>query len=476
MNFNLLDRQLQRMGIDKNTIPTIEKWKELLQRIEKTYQEVDQERYLNELAMKVSSRETQELNTKLENAQHIAHLGYWHFDGETQKIIWSKEMYQLFGVDPSNPIPSYDELMKRIEESDRKILSNLIAEAFKSCQNYEIEVRVTKMDDVKGWLYIAGTPHIEPDKAVRYLSGIAMDITNRKMHEKEMHLLNQQLIASARRAGMAEVATSVLHNIGNILNSIIISITFLKKYMHELDIENILTALEMIKNHENNLATFFTEDPKGKLLPQYFCAVKPVIEKDISSINDEINHLNDSILHIKDIVKMQNVLSGVSKLVEKLSLPDIIDEAINITGSSFKKYGIHLEKNYDDISHIFTDKNKIMQIIVNLIQNAKDALIVTDIQDKKIIISIHENKEHINITVSDNGIGIDLNDQSKLFTFGFTTKPKGHGFGLHSSALLAKELGGALNVTSDGIGHGSNFILEIPLIHSLDGRSIHEHI
>ncbi len=465
---DLLKRQLNRIGVNQDTAPSLEKWQALLERVNKVYEEHDQERYLNEIAIEVSSRETSELNKKLEHAQHIAHLGYWTYDRETGKIQWSKEMYELFGYDPVNPIPSYDTLMNRLTVEDRNHLQNLIKQAWESGENYEMDAKIlNKNGDHHRWLYFAGHPQKTLDGTpIRYLSGIARDITSRKAYEDELHKLNQQLVASARRAGMAEIATSVLHNIGNILNSVNVSVELIQKYIQKFDIDNIMLAIQMINDHINSLEDFLKNDPKGKLLPTYFTETKKMLAENSNHLRDEISRLKSSILHIKEIVAMQNTLSGVSKMIEKISVSELIDTVILHVESSLTKNEIQLEKQYENIPSIETDKNKVMQILINLLQNAKDSLIITAPGPlKKITISAHmkSDNNYVEIKVTDTGLGILPENLSRIFTFGFTTKPQGHGFGLHSGALLAKELGGKLEVESEGIGHGATFVLTLPL-------------
>lgn len=475
----LLNRQLRRIGLSADQVPSLDQWQLLLERVNKVYQEADQERYLHEIAIEVSSRETSELNKKLERAQQIAHLGYWYYDHETGNTSGSREMYDLFNCDPTQPLPSYDELIGRLSEEDRNLLKNLTDYALTEGEDYELEAKIkNKMNDKYRWLYLAGNPHKTMDgKPIRYLSGIVMDITRRKEYEEEMHKLNQQLITSARRAGMAEIATNVLHNIGNILNSVNVSAGLIQKYIQESGVDNIVMAIQMIHEHLFSLESYFTQDPKGKLLPTYLIEAKELMANSYHAVNHEIARLHENIMHIKDIVTMQNTLSGVSKMIEKISLPEVIEAAILLIEASLKKNGIELEKKYEYVLPILTDKNKIMQILINLLQNAKDALVVADPNIAKklsIFTRLAPDKQHVEIIIADTGLGISAENLARIFSFGFTTKPKGHGFGLHSSALLVKELGGILHAESAGIGHGATFIMTLPLSSVTERSEIHE--
>lgn len=464
---NLLHRQLKRLGLSMEGIPDLKQWQSFIDKINRTYTEVDQERYLLERSMEVSSRETTELNKKLERAQEIAHLGYWTYDKETGIITWSNEMYKMFGVNFDEKIPSYDILMNCINFEDRNILNVLIEKAFTEGENYELEAKIQTFNGEERWCFFAGNPHINKDKSpIRFISGIGMDITARKLAEFELHKLNQQLISSARRAGMSEVATSILHNVGNILNSVNISVGLIQKSIEEIDIQSLYSVLRMLLDNLNDLKNYLENDPKGKLLPEFIAEVKPHIEKQFESIISEIHRLHDNVTHIKNIVAMQGTLSGVSGMMEDVSISDTINSALEINLSSLNKNEIKLDKDLKDGLMLITDKNKVMQILVNLIQNAKDAILSADMLNKTrtIKIQMKPTEDFLNIIVEDNGMGIAFENLTKIFSFGFTTKQKGHGFGLHSSALLAKELGGSLHAESDGIGTGARFILSLPMV------------
>lgn len=199
------------------------------------------------------------------------------------------------------------------------------------------------------------------------------------------------------------------------------------------------------------------------------------ISKEYVEMEQEIHRLGEQIKHIEEIVAMQETVSGTSGIAEKLSLADVVNNAISMCKSSIEKRNIEIKKDITDNILLTTDKNKLLQIIVNLIQNANDAVSSTNYDfNKKISIKVTKNpQEAVDIIVYDNGIGIDTEHLNKIFNFGFTTKPNGHGYGLHSSAIAAKELGGTLQAKSAGIGYGAEFILTLPLAYT-SGRFINE--
>jgi signal transduction histidine kinase len=462
----LLIRQLKRLKIRENESPSIEQWHQLLQRVDKTYQESDQDRYLVNLATDVSSRESAELNSKLEQAQSLAHLGMWQFDRQTGKISWSKEMYSLFSDETDKCIPSVGELRKRFAPHDAEKLSFLINHAARTGEGYDYEVRMKNARGEDRWFSFIGKSVETPDEnSMRYLSGIVIDITRRKESEAELHKLNQEIIASARMAGMAEIATSVLHNIGNILNSINVSVSLIKNNLQEDEAINLREALHMLLDHKGELDMYLIQDAKGKLLPEYILKAIEFIVDEHTNASIEISRLNTLVSHMKEIINTQNIISGVSAVLEHVSLDEVIDTAIMFNKDELIKNNVEIAKNYLINPKIFSDKNMLTQIFTNLIQNAKDAIIdLRGPHPKKITLTINltDDKDYIKVMVTDTGVGIAKENIKNVFKFGFTTKEKGHGFGLHSSCLLIKALGGKISVDSEGKGCGATFSLILP--------------
>ncbi|WED43086.1 ATP-binding protein [Legionella cardiaca] len=279
--------------------------------------------------------------------------------------------------------------------------------------------------------------------------------------------LNSQLLNISRRAGMADVATSILHNIGNVLNSVKISLDMMKESAKQPYLQNLTTISAMLADNKDNLAQFLTEDVKGKILPDYLIALTKKINESHETIKNEMLCLQNQISHIEDVVAMQEELSGISGVAEKVSINDLINIAISMCKNSLEKRQVTIQQDIKEQLFITTDKAKLLQILINLIQNAIDALSAfnTSKINKFICFKAEKNPEadSVSITVQDNGIGIKKEHLDKIFTFGFTTKSYGHGFGLHTSALAAKELGGNLQMKSEGLGYGAEFTLTLPL-------------
>jgi signal transduction histidine kinase len=279
----------------------------------------------------------------------------------------------------------------------------------------------------------------------------------------ELDKTHKKLMDASRQAGMAEVATDVLHNVGNVLNSINVASTLIHEKIANSEVSNLKKVADIIHKNMDDLGTFFTQNPQGKHIPVFLAEVSKALVEEQADTVKKLRTLTENIEHIKEIVKMQQSYAKVSGVEVSVSLNELVQNAIQINSAGLERHGIDLVCDFDDLGSVSVDKQKVLQILVNLVNNAKYAMDKNVEGDKNLTIQIYahdENKVRINVT--DNGIGIEQGNLAKIFSHGFTTKTNGHGFGLHSGALAAKELGGSLTVQSEGLGHGAMFTLELP--------------
>jgi signal transduction histidine kinase len=292
------------------------------------------------------------------------------------------------------------------------------------------------------------------------------EVADRQRTEDELKKVHQQLIETARQAGMAEIATGVLHNVGNVLNSVNVSATLVSDRLRKLRVGELSRALDILEANAAEIGRFFTEDEKGKQLPGFLRLVTNNLARDRSLLLEEIQSLIKNLDHIKTIVAMQQSYAGVAGIVESVDVAGLMDDALKMVASSLQKYHIEIVREYDELPAVQTQKQKLLQILVNLATNAKDALAACDRSERRLVVRIGmryaAGQDRVAIEVSDNGLGIQQENITKIFSHGFTTKKHGHGFGLHSSANAARELGGSLSAHSDGPGRGASFTVELP--------------
>jgi two-component system, NtrC family, sensor kinase len=280
--------------------------------------------------------------------------------------------------------------------------------------------------------------------------------------DRELQSTQQQLMDASRQAGMAEVATGVLHNVGNVLNSVNVSATLLAEKLGSSRAENLVRAARLLREQNGTLAEFLTEDTKGRLLPGYLADASDELARERQDALAEVTLLNKNIEHIKDIVAMQQNYARVSGLIETLPLEALIEDAVRMNVGAFERHRITLVRDYASVPHAAVDKHKVLQILVNLLRNAKYALDEGGADEKKLTIRLRrKDARTLAIDVTDNGVGIPAENLTRIFSHGFTTRKEGHGFGLHSAALAAQQMGGSLTAHSGGPGLGATFTLEL---------------
>jgi signal transduction histidine kinase len=275
--------------------------------------------------------------------------------------------------------------------------------------------------------------------------------------------LHKQLLQASRQAGMAEVATSVLHNVGNVLNSVNVSATLLLDGAKRSNVSYLGKAVALLNEHTADLAPFLADDPKGRQLPGYLTRVSEELAKEQRRTITELESLRQNIEHIKEIVAMQQNYANVSGVVETVKVTDLVEDALRMNAGALARHEITLAREFGEVPTISVDKHKVLQVLVNVIRNAKYACDESARKDKQIRLKISQRDQWICIAVTDNGVGIPPENMTRIFNHGFTTRKDGHGFGLHSGALAATELGGKLTAHSEGAGQGATFTLGLPL-------------
>jgi two-component system, NtrC family, sensor kinase len=292
---------------------------------------------------------------------------------------------------------------------------------------------------------------------------LVQEVFERKKAQDELQFLQAEHLETARQAGMAEIATSVLHNVGNVLNSVNVSSSIISTNINNSKSSDFQQAMNILEENSNDIGNYIENHPQGKHLPDFLMELSKQLADDEENTLKEIETLSKNIGHIKDIITVQQSYAGVSGLTERCSLEELIEQSININQASMKRHEISIERNYEEIDPVVIEKHKILQVLVNLISNAKNALREHDNNNRTIQVSLRIHKNNIQIKIKDNGSGIPEEILTKIFAHGFTTRSEGHGFGLHSSALTIKQMGGTLIAKSDGVDTGAEFILSLPV-------------
>jgi signal transduction histidine kinase len=280
----------------------------------------------------------------------------------------------------------------------------------------------------------------------------------------ELAEAQQRLIGLSRLSGMAEVATGVLHNVGNVLNSVNVSATIVVERLAQSRLGNLASFVDLIRAHTENLGDFLQNDPRGQRALPYLSNLSSHLAQEREYLVEELQSIVRHIAHIKEIVGMQQAYARTSGFIEMVPLETLVDDALRIAQGGFERHAIELRREFESMPPVATDKHKVLQILLNLVRNAKDSVKAKDGDPRRILIRLHRaGLDRLQLQVSDNGVGIAPENLTRIFSHGFTTKKDGHGFGLHSGALAAHLLGGSLTAESDGPGQGATFTLELPL-------------
>lgn len=292
---------------------------------------------------------------------------------------------------------------------------------------------------------------------------LSREVEERRATEQSLRESQSQLAEMSRHAGMAEVATSVLHNVGNVLNSVNVSGELAVEKVRHSEVSNVARLAALLEEHKGDLPRYLTS-AQGSQLPAFLGSLARHLVEEQHAVLFELEMLSANIEHIKEIVAMQQSYARICGVLENLSAASLVEDAIRFNAGALERHGVTLVREFNDAPSLTVDKHKVLLILVNLIRNAKYALDERGAEAKKITLRIDcPGDGYLQISVCDDGIGIPAENLTRIFAHGFTTRAEGHGFGLHSAALAAAEMGGSLTVQSDGLGGGAIFTLSLPL-------------
>ncbi|REG28588.1 C4-dicarboxylate-specific signal transduction histidine kinase [Archangium gephyra] len=350
------------------------------------------------------------------------------------------------------------------QQITRPLLSFTQATDRVAAGDFKVELDTTREDEL-GQLARAFrlmADHVQRrEEELRHVNeSLEQRVEERTRELKEVHL---QLVQTARRAGMAEIATNVLHNVGNVLNSVYTSAQLARERMTDMRLEHVGRVADMLQENQSELGTFLTQDARGRNLMPFMSKLGQNLldeRKQIVTLLEDVGRYTE---HVGDIVKVQQNYARTPRLQEPVHLAGLVEDALRINAAGLTRHQVTVERQLAEIPPVLTDKHKTLMILVNLVSNAKYAMDGVPVNERRLIVKLeHTPSDHVRISIHDNGMGIAPEMLTRIFQYGFTTREEGHGFGLHSSALAAQEMGGVLTVHSEGPGHGATFTLEMP--------------
>jgi DNA-binding response OmpR family regulator len=294
---------------------------------------------------------------------------------------------------------------------------------------------------------------------------LALREAQKQLEAKNAQLQRTQarLVDTAREVGMTEIASNVLHNVGNVLTSAVINLEMMQKAVGSSRIGRLKQATSLLQEHRERLADFLTRDSHGSHLPDYLSALADELVREQTRLVDDLDAMGRHIEHIRAIVQVQQRYAKTALMEEECDLAQLIDDALRIQMAALQRHGVSVRRELSAVPRVKVDKHKVLQILINLISNAKHALDGVPEGKRNLYVRLMAEEKLAQIQVVDEGVGIAPEMREKLFTHGFTTRKDGHGFGLHTSALEAQLLGGRLMLESEGPGKGATAMLVLPL-------------
>ena len=284
----------------------------------------------------------------------------------------------------------------------------------------------------------------------------------RQVHERtrELAAAQREMVDLAYRSGMAELASGVLHNVGNLLNGVKVTSQLLRQRFRESRVGSLQMALGLMAEHREDLGRFFESDPKGRDLAEYLVAVGRALEQERSLGLAEVDELAEGVQQVELVVAAQQRYSGVEGANEQVQLAEIVDDSLRLVRHEIEGADVTVVREDSELAPIRVDRTRLVQVLVNLIKNAVEACSSVD---GTIRVSVHagEGGDQV-IEVSDNGVGMGEEELGKVFGYRYSTKGGGRGLGLHVSALHVAAMGGRITAHSDGPQAGATLSIVLP--------------
>ncbi len=314
------------------------------------------------------------------------------------------------------------------------------------------------------FLHVKTVPLHDRERGSLGVQVLYWDTTSFREVQERLKQAQNELLEASRLAGIAEMATGILHNLGNALTTVNTTTTLALSRAQRSKVGSFVAAVRLLAEHQERLAEFLSQDERGKKLPSFLQQLAERLTHERDGLVRDLQSLQVNVDHIKQLVAAQQDLARPGGVVETVPAIDLLEGALRISESSLVAANIAVNRDFKTTPMVSVERHKVLQIVGNLIKNAKDSLEASDVVEKRIVVTVAMSAgQSVEVSISDNGVGIPPDGITRIFAAGYTTKKNGHGFGLHSSALLAKELGGSLRAQSDGVGTGATFILELPV-------------
>ena len=390
-------------------------------------------------------------------------------DVRGQLTHYNRAAIELFGIaaqsegGPRNPYPLTSQILAADGKTPVPREERPLARALRGETCHDLEFVVVRPDGAVRTILSGAQRLVGPEGQPLGALAMVQDITERRHAEEELERVHKQLLTASRQAGMAEVATNVLHNVGNVLNSVNVSASMVAERIKRSKCTGLGRVAKLFDDHAADLGAFVSS-PQGKHLPPYLTELANELLAERDAAVAELTALRGNIEHIKEIVAMQQGYARLGGVTDTVDVRTLVDDSLRMNEGAFSRHGVTIVRDFEDVPMVRVDKHKVLQILVNVIRNAKYACSeAKGGGERRVTVRVRASLSAVLVSVVDTGVGIPRENLDKIFSYGFTTRAEGHGFGLHSSALAAHELGGTLRAESAGPGMGATFTLTLPI-------------
>jgi len=233
---------------------------------------------------------------------------------------------------------------------------------------------VERLHDPKGrerWVETDKVPYFDESGKVTGIVVMAQDVSERKRAEANLEKTNLELREVSRKAGMSEVATNVLHNVGNVLNSVNVSASLMVESLKSSRASRMAEVVALMREHQADLGPYITVDPKGRHIPDALERIAQQWAAQEVGLLRELDSLRGNIDHIKQIVALQQGYAKISGAAEKVDVTDLIEDAMRVQDGGAGGHTVRIIREFEEMPSIRIEKHKVMQILVNLVRNAK---------------------------------------------------------------------------------------------------------
>ena len=333
-------------------------------------------------------------------------------------------------------------------------------------EDLELFIRNPQMP---GGVYISVNASPLRDETGQVVGGVAVfrDVSERRMDE--------EALKQAFALGRLEVVDTVLHNIGNAINSVATGVDTLHEWFDDNElVRRFVTLADLVAAHDRDWTSWLEHDAQGRQLRPFLLALVQDLTGEREKLLGTSVRVQDSVRHIVDIIRTQAAFTNGTVERKLVGLPAMIEDAVKMVEETLVRRGVTIEVDCSRApSEVVVQESRFQQMLVNLLKNSMEALDerAVRLQDDpgwrpgiRVLAYSGEQKDTLVVDVIDNGIGIEPSRFGSLFNAGYTTKKHGSGLGLHSAANFVIASGGSIQPFSDGIGHGATLRTILPVV------------